>query len=164
MFIGHLPASYLLAQSVSKISPTSLRDSRSIVLVALIGGVLPDVDLLYFYTIGERQVVHHKYWSHTPIYWVVLFICFSFVTYLCESMKMFKLLCVAFLAIVLHIALDTMTGAIHWLHPFSATTITLVHVPAVHGSWVANFLLHWTFAVELLVLISALVPWPKYPR
>lgn len=157
MFIGHLPAAYLLGCTATKVFTSAQLSSSAIVLAALVGGVLPDFDLIYFYTIGAKQVVHHQYWSHIPIYWVVIYLCFSLVTLLFKKLKVFKILSVVFLAIVLHLALDTITGQIHWLHPFSKTTFTLVNVPTVHGWWVANFILHWTFAVECLLLILALV-------
>jgi len=161
MFIGHLPAAYLLGCAIRKARPSMQLRSDAIVLATLIGGVLPDFDLVYFYTIDARQVVHHQYWSHIPFYWVVIFLCLSLITYLFQNMKAFKLLFFVFFAIMLHLALDTITGQIHWLYPFSTNTYSMVHVPAVHEWWVANFVLHWTFAVELLVVFFALTVYFK---
>jgi len=157
MFIGHLPAGYLLGRFVCKVMPSTQPGMAVVVSAALVGGVLPDLDLIYFYTIGGKQVVHHEYWSHTPFYWFVIYLCMSFATFLIRSMSAFKILSVIFSAIVLHLALDTITGQIHWLHPVSKTTFNLVQVPAVHSWWVANFLLHWTFALEILVLALAVI-------
>lgn len=161
MLIGHLPAAYLLGCTVCKALPSKLLSSRAIVLAALVGGVLPDFDLIYFYTLGGKQVVHHQYWSHIPFYWVVVYLFFSLITFICQNLNAFKIVSVVFSAIVLHLTLDTVTGQIHWLYPFSTTTFTLVTVPAVHEWWVSNFLLHWTFAIELLLVTFALVAYVK---
>ncbi len=161
MLIGHLPAAYLLGRTVCISVLSKQLNSRAIILAALVGGIVPDLDLIYFYSIGGKQVVHHQYWSHIPFYWVVIYLSFSLITFLCQNLKAFKIVSVAFSAIVLHLALDTITGQIHWLYPISATTFTLVPVPAVHGWWVSNFLLHWTFVIELLLIILALFAYIK---
>lgn len=161
MLVGHLPAAYLLGHTVCKAVPSKQLNSRTIVLAALVGGILPDFDLIYFYTLGGKQVVHHQYWSHIPFFWVVIYLFVSLITLICQNLKVFKILSVVFSAIVLHLSLDTITGQIHWLYPFSATTFTLVSVPAVHEWWVANFLLHWTFAIELLLIFLALIAYVK---
>jgi len=156
VIIGHLPAAYLLGRIVSKTLLSNKVSSGAIIPAALVGGIIPDFDLAYFYTIGGRQVVHHEYWSHIPFYWVVIYLSASLVALSLKALKAIKILFIVFLAILLHLALDTITGQIHWLYPFSDATFTLVQVSAVHGWWVANFLLHWTFAVELLVLALAI--------
>ena len=65
-----------------------------------------------------------------------------------------------FLAVIvsnalLHLMLDTIAGGIAWFYPFSPRPFVLVDVPAIHGWWVWNFVLHWTFALEVLVWLWA---------
>jgi len=154
VFIGHLPAAYLLGHTV--FSPSGNNMSGYVILIALIGGVIPDCDLVYFYTMGERQVVHHEYWTHIPFFWLVIYLIGSLAMLMCRRFRAFALLSVFFAAVVLHLLLDTITGEIQWLYPVSGQSFTLVQVPAVHTWWVANFIMHWTFMIELAVLVLAL--------
>jgi len=142
VFIGHLPAAYLFGRTASKYLYANSSMSRYTVLAAMTGGILPDVDLVYFYTIGARQTVHHAYWSHIPIYWLISYVVLASIALLLRRIGAFKLLSVFF--------------------PLSTKAYTLVHVPAVHGWWVANFLLHWTFAIELFITSLAVIFYIKY--
>ena len=56
MLIAHLPAGYLLTTAMQARARVW---SRSVMATGLVAGVLPDVDLLWFYLVGDRQVVHH---------------------------------------------------------------------------------------------------------
>jgi inner membrane protein len=38
-----------------------------------------------------------------------------------------------------------------WLYPFHTQSFVLVDVPARHGWWVWNFVIHWTFGLEALI-------------
>lgn len=58
MFVAHLPAGYILSK---------FWKNKTAQYFLLIGSILPDLDLLYFYTIGQRAVVHHAYPTHSPI-------------------------------------------------------------------------------------------------
>ena len=65
MITAHLPAGYLVGRL--------LTGPKRIVLVATtIGGVLPDVDLLYFYTVGACIISHHHYPTHWPLFWLAV--------------------------------------------------------------------------------------------
>lgn len=55
-------------------------------------------------------------------------------------------------ASLLHMALDSLAGGIAWLAPLSDLELRLVEVPARHGWWVWNFVLHWTMLIEVLIL------------
>jgi len=153
MFIGHLPAAYVLGCTAVYVLSQTKSDSRNILLAALVGGIIPDLDLIYFYTVGARQSVHHEYWSHTPYYWLLIYVGLSLIALLLRRFGAFKLLSVFFSAVVLHLLLDTITGQIQWLYPASTKPFTLVQVPAVNEWWVTNFLMHWTFAIELFVIV-----------
>ena len=58
--------------------------------------------------------------------------------------------------VFLHLVLDTVAGQMFWLYPFDKTSFVLVDVPARHGWWVWNFVLHWTFGLELMICLWAL--------
>lgn len=143
MFIAHLPAGYILA--------TFLKDKKS-QLFLLIGSIAPDLDLLYFYTIGQRSVVHHSYVTHMPYFWILL----SFMGMLITRLqgRNFDGLFLALLSgTILHLFLDSFTGGIHWLAPFSDKELIFFHVPATHSHWTLNFILHWTFWFEIITIV-----------
>jgi len=66
---------------------------------------------------------------------------------------------VFFAAILLHLILDSIGGGILWAAPVNDHLYTLVTVPATHGHWVTNFILHWTFLAELAIWLAALTLW-----
>jgi len=156
MFIGHLPAAYLLAQAVKRKARSVSASNQPIVLTTLIGGIAPDIDLIYFYTIGGKRVVHHEYWTHIPVYWLAIFMVCTSVAYLVGCTRYVFLLSVALCGVLLHLMLDTVTGKIQWLYPYSNQAYTFVEVPSVHHWWVFNFLFHWTFLAEILLLVLAI--------
>ena len=145
MFIGHLPAGYILS---------SFFRNKAAQIAILVGSILPDLDLFYFYTIGQRAVVHHMYWTHMPFFWI------GICLVLWVILKIFKpemtlIAAALFVGTILHLALDTIAGGIFWLMPFYDHDLVLVTVPARHSHWLLNFFLHWTFALEILVCLIA---------
>lgn len=145
MFIGHLPAGYLLSRVFS---------DRATQAAVTVGSILPDIDLLYFYTLGERAVVHHYYWTHIPAFWVVLgAVVWSILRI--ARLRYHAYVAPLLLGVFLHLCLDSIAGSIFWMYPFSDTALTLVHVPALYDPWYLNFIWHWTFAVEIAVVLFA---------
>jgi inner membrane protein len=60
------------------------------------------------------------------------------------------------LNVLLHLVLDTVAGGIRWLWPFSDVELALTTVRARYHPWVLNFVLHWTFALEVALVVAAL--------
>lgn len=163
MFIAHIPAGYIIAnwyhrQGSAKLSPkiTSLALSA-----ILLGSVLPDFDLLYFYCFDGRQHNHHTYFPHLPSFWIAVF--FPILAISCILKKRnFTYIAAGFaLGILSHLMLDSIVGGIAWLHPFSDQLYHLTKVPARQGWWVWSFFLHWTFTLELIVCFWAGCLWMK---
>ncbi len=124
--------------------------------MGLVASVLPDLDLFRFYVLDHRRVPHHEYWTHIPLWWAIIT-----ATWCLGLVVMGRRTAVAggavfFGNIFLHLVLDTVAGGVAWLAPFSRHVFALVSVPAGHHWWVWNFVLHWTFALELLVVAWAL--------
>ena len=152
MFIAHIPASYLLA----KIS-TRKRLSNIHLFALSLGSIFPDIDLLRFYLLDNHQYHHHSYWTHRPLIWLTLFIAMLGLA-IATKTKSGLLVYLFFMATLLHMALDSIVGEIAWLWPFTNRTWTPVHILDTHEIWILNFLLHWTFAVEIIIcIIAALV-------
>lgn len=126
--------------------------SKYVVLAGVVGAIVPDLDMFYFYLIDNRQTHHHKYISHWPILWLAALT----VSYLlCRYAKDKK---IPFLAVVfglggmLHIVLDSVVGDIWWFAPLLDEPYSMFTVPARFHPWWLSFILHWSFVMELVIL------------
>ena len=143
MIIGHLPAGYLTAVGISRFLP-----SRALFFGVVIGAVLPDIDMLWFLLV-DSSFHHHALLPHRPIVWFIVLILGlalrrRFVTGLG-------------LGGLLHVALDTTLGQIAWAWPFSTRHWTLIEVQPTHSHYLLSFANHWTFQVEIALVLFALV-------
>jgi len=161
MFIAHMPAGYLLVTSISSKLNLDQTTAKWVLVLSLLGSVLPDFDLLYFYLIDERQHSHHTYWSHMPAFWIIAFCSLSFLSYLLKSKFVLIASSALFFGTILHLILDTMAGGIYWFYPLTNTSYTMVSIQPKYNCWVLNFILHWTFAIEIAIVLAALA---KYRR
>ncbi|HEV7318975.1 MAG TPA: metal-dependent hydrolase [Ensifer sp.] len=152
MFIAHLPAGYLLSRPFARRRP---QQARAIVAVGLLFSVLPDFDLAYFYLIDQRRTPHHDYWVHMPAFWLALAAIAALVLWASGQRRQLILVGVGLASVLMHLVLDSVAADISWLQPFSDLRVNLVHVPALYKPWYLNFLLHWTFALELLIATVA---------
>jgi len=148
MFIAHLPGGYLLSKKLQKILRT-----KKYLWFGLIGSVLPDTDMLYFYFIDGQQNHHHTYWIHIPFYWLVIFAFTVLLLYVVRKRIYLPAAYLFFAGIFLHLFLDTIGGDMLWLYPFSTEMAALFRVPAVYDNWIYNFLFHWTFLIEIAILV-----------
>lgn len=151
MLTAHLPSGYVLAHGFGKQAPWVLP-------IALIGAVLPDVDLVFFYFVDDRAIHHHRYWVHVPAFWAAVAVVSLPVL---AWLEQFRLGLVFFAALFLHMLLDTIGGGIMWAAPFDTKLYSLVSVPPTQAHWIASFILHWTFLLELVIWGVAFMLWRK---
>lgn len=151
MFLAHLPAGYILTKFLQK----KLHTNRFL-WVGLVASILPDIDLVYFYLFDHRQTLHHSYWIHAPFYWLILGLLTLIVIRLSKQRAYLAAAIIFFANIFLHLLLDTIVGKIEWLYPISPQAFYLFDVPAKYDFWVYNFIFHWTFLLEMAVIIWAL--------
>lgn len=156
MLIAHLPAGWLLARRLAPILDRDGPGVRRLLVVGLAASVLPDVDLLYFYVADERRTLHHDYWTHIPIFWPILLLAVVAVLLLGRLRIPWRDGAALLAGIMLHLLLDTVAGGIAWLYPWNATRLVLVDVPARFDWWVWNFVLHWSFLLEVAIILWAL--------
>ncbi|OGR13029.1 MAG: hypothetical protein A2341_08180 [Deltaproteobacteria bacterium RIFOXYB12_FULL_58_9] len=149
MFVGHLPAGYLTAAALCSRDAPGVVRGRLWWAAALVGSVLPDLDMFYFYTLGQRQTLHHVYWTHLPFVWA----CVAVVLLWHPVSRVFVV------SVFGHLLFDTIAGGVLWLWPFDSRSVVLVEVPAVYGWWVWNFIFHWSFAFEIAVTLAAVIVW-----
>ncbi|MGC1495807.1 MAG: metal-dependent hydrolase [Sulfitobacter sp.] len=150
MFIAHLPTGYLLGHSLRSVFDRSAR------IALVVGSILPDFDLMRFYFFDAQMIHHHTYLSHRPIIWAAMLLLGLLLSKKCAAGAMLT----AFgLGGLLHMALDSIAGAIDWGWPLFSFAAPLIVVPATHDNWILSFLLHWTFAMELVLCTAAYVVW-----
>lgn len=154
MLTAHLPSGYVLARLLPPRIPY-------LIPAALVGAVLPDVDMFWFHLIDDRAFHHHRYWVHIPAFWAAVALV---ALPLAQWLGHLRTALVFFAAILMHLILDTIGGGILWGAPFSDHLFELVTVPAAYGHWVTNFILHWTFLAELAIWLAALTLWLTRPR
>lgn len=158
MFIGHLPAGYLVTDALLRGRGVPEAARRRLLAAGLMASVAPDLDLLYFYLLSDRQRVHHEFLPHLPLAWVPMLAAAAVVLASVRAGRTTWLgLAIVALNLLGHLALDTTAGGIQWLWPFSSAEIVIAHVEARYQPCFLNFVLHWTFALELLLV--ALAAW-----
>lgn len=151
MFIAHLPAGWLATRA--------LRDAGAR-RALMVGAVAPDLDLVWWWLVDHGAVHHHRYLTHLPAVWALAaLVCIATLRH--GPRRVTLAFC---LGVLLHIALDTVAGDVAWLWPASDRLFSLVTVPPTRGHWVWSFLTHWTFALELLVVVTAAGWWARSAR
>lgn len=150
MFLAHLPAGYLLTKQIQR-----RMHEMKYLWIGVVASVLPDIDLLYFYFIDHRQTLHHEYWTHLPIFWLTLWVAITIGNRYFKNRIVSIVLLIFFSNVFLHLILDTFVGGISWLYPWSSKSFFLVTVPAAHTFWAFSFLTHWSFLVELAIIVWA---------
>lgn len=152
MIIGHFPAGYILTKLLANRLKNYSFNSNHFFLAGLIGAIIPDVDMFYFYLIDHQQHHHHTYWSHYPLLWLSLTLS-SILWFQISTKKTTALLGFIFsINGFMHILLDTINGDMWWLAPFYDVSFAIITVPARYHPWWLNFILHWSFGFEILVI------------
>ncbi|TIS62116.1 MAG: metal-dependent hydrolase [Mesorhizobium sp.] len=159
MLIAHLPSGYILG----KFARRRWRDAPGVMTAAMLGSVIPDIDMLYFHLIDGGRTHHHAYIIHWPLFWAAIGSAGLSVGRLL-GLPHLPSIAVFFAGAMVHMALDTVASPIMWLAPFSHHPSELVTVPAMYGNWVLSFVLHWTFGLELVICAWALrLGWQRPP-
>jgi inner membrane protein len=156
MFFAHSAAGYLLTKPLVHRLTSDSRQMKQLLVLGMIGSVFPDLDLLYFYLIDQQQHAHHTYWTHLPYFWLVLFALAMSVAAIFNARTIAYSVVIFTLNVCLHLFLDTFCGGIRWFYPFEPTKVVFFEVPARFDWWVMNFILHWSFVVELLIMVAAI--------
>lgn len=153
MLTAHLPSGFIAGRLAGQHwpIPTALP-------VALVASVLPDLDMIWFHLVDRGAVHHHRYWVHVPAFWAA--IAALTLPFLWHS-RWRTTAVLAFAVIFLHLMLDTIGGGILWGAPFSDRLLSLITVAPDHGHWIASFLLHWSFGLEIAIWVWALILWRR---
>lgn len=155
MLIAHLPAGYILFKALNKKQIYQEKFKKTLLWGILLGSILPDFDTLWFYFISNRSEVHHSYWTHTPFFWTALCVVVYVVSKFLKMRNVSVFTFGIWISVILHLVLDTIAGQIRWAWPFSNRAIQLVEIPPAHSWWVISFIVHWTFYLEVGLIILA---------
>lgn len=156
MFIAHLPASYCLTTLLlNRRDPVKNPNPWPWLWIGMVAGICPDLDMLYFYLIDNCQHPHHSYPTHIPIYWLAAGICIIAWGRLVRNQTVVWGTVIVVSNILLHLILDSVASRIKWLYPFSEKGMGIFHIPSQYGWWVWNYIFHWTFAMEVSIVVAA---------
>jgi inner membrane protein len=161
MIIGHLPAGYVLSKLLADKLARAEINPRYVIAAGILGAIAPDFDMLYFHLVDNRQHHHHTYWTHYPIVWLTLLTTASMWHRITSDKSNAKLAVVFSLAGFMHLLLDSIVGDVWWFAPFVDQPYALFTVPISYKPWWLSFILHWSFAFELLFLGWAIVLWRR---
>ena len=159
MIIGHLPAGYIAATLLRRRFELQRAASKPFLWAGVLGAIAPDVDMIYFHLVDHRQHHHHTYITHFPIVWAGLLIASLAWLYAAEVKSHAGLATIFSLNGFIHMVLDSIVGDIWWFAPFVDKPFAFFSVPALYTPWWWNFILHWSFGLELIVLVWAVYLW-----
>lgn len=154
MVIAHLPAGYLLTKHLQ-----SRFHATSLLWAGLLGSILPDFDILYFYLVDAQQVSHRSYITHWPLFWLgVAYLVLPFVR-IWGSRVAFTACVFLFANIGLHMLLDSVMAPVYWLQPYSEESFQLLKLKYTHAYsfWLWNYMAHPAFLMEIAICIAALL-------
>ena len=161
MFIGHLPAGYIISRLwLDKASYRHI-SHQSFVVAGMLGAVFPDIDMFYFYLVDHRQHHHHHYPTHYPIIWFFLLLLSLNWRYFRRDSQAALWSLVFTLNAFIHLFLDTIVGDIWWFAPFIDKSFAFFNVPALYHPWWLNFFFHWSFGLELIMVFGAILLWDR---
>lgn len=159
MFIGHLPAGYVTAKLLFKQFAGTGVAAKLFVLAGVLGAIAPDFDMFYFYWVDNRQNHHHTYWPHYPALWLTVLVASSIWFNFARKKSGAALALIFSINGFVHMLLDSIVGDIWWFAPVVNQPFVLFTVEAVYKPWWLNFILHWSFALEILVFVWAFCLW-----
>lgn len=154
MLIAHMPAGYILSVAALGLRNSTRnhthKHTRLCLYTGLLGSILPDFDILYWFFIDDGHTFHHAYWTHIPLYWaalaVLLWLLRGKLTEAVRAAAPFVLMGVA-----AHLVLDSVASGIMWFYPFSREMLHTTEIPVRYGHWLIDMLTHWTFFIELAI-------------
>lgn len=153
MIIAHAPAGYLSAKWIQSRGLAA----KGLIAAGIAGALAPDLDMFYFYLVDGRQHHHHTYWTHYPIVWGSLLAAAILWFCLARQSKAAALSLVFCINGFLHLVLDSLVGDIWWFAPFIDKPFAFFTVSPGFKPWWLNFILHWSFLVELLIVTASVL-------
>lgn len=164
MFLAHGPISYLANEIIQKkkISGLKFHEQILVSLLAILFGILPDIDLLILPMFSIPQFSHHEYFTHAPLFYIGLWLLLKIKIYVFDKIvnkrtsavlhhDLIDVILNTFLiATMVHFLADTLTGGIMLIYPLSAFKFSILSSFMVSNLFQQYFLLP-DFAIELVL-------------
>ncbi len=131
-FLGHVAGAYLAVQLVNTVDPSLNLDQASILIVGVMGGVIPDIDALFYKQVKN----HHDSPLHIPLFWAAVFLVLFAMNY-ALGISLQKYIIAVFVGVFSHFFLDWYGGRIagvKFLYPFSQKRYSLFPLQFDKGS------------------------------
>ncbi|MBI3561800.1 MAG: metal-dependent hydrolase [Gammaproteobacteria bacterium] len=156
MYIAHIPAGFLLTHVLvrQRLAPAT-REYNQLLLLGIIASILPDSDYIYYHLVDQQQHFHHSYWTHIPLFWVAYYVLTLGLIASVGQRHWITIAHVFFLNVLLHCVLDSSSGGILWLYPWDQHYYRLARVPLHHPPRFGDFFWHWTFLLEVAIIMFA---------
>lgn len=150
MIFAHAPAGWLTANWVRRLwkrQPISKHATWWFLVVAAVGGVFPDLDLLYSRFVSA-ELAHRQLVTHTPLVYVALLVVGWLITRLLKKPFWSEAVWCFVLGAVSHLITDSVGGFIMWGWPVSRQGFGLFSIPFIANSAQAPHLLFYSFLME----------------
>lgn len=156
MLVAHIPAGYLLTTSLlQRCGGLTELQKHWLLWLGLLAATLPDFDLLYFHLVDHRGHNHHSYWTHLPLFWLVLLLpVYALAT--ARRRPALRWACgILFCNVLLHCVLDSIASGIQWLYPLSRQYFALLPAHG-NGGWGIEQVILCCALLELTIICCAL--------
>jgi inner membrane protein len=164
MLIAHAPAGYLITRILSRtifkkyVHPERTdRFYQVLMFTGIIGGIFPDFDFLYQFFFDSKVATHHSYITHIPVFWISIWCMFVLLGKIRNDIRISIVGTTLCASALFHLVCDTLTGVIYWFYPLSGRSVNILKVADIHVWWVNNYMYHWTFLIEIALVIAAMI-------
>lgn len=164
MFLAHGPIAYLANEIIQKKKISNLKFHEQILvsILAVLFGILPDIDMLILPMFSIPQFAHHSYFTHAPILYIGIWLILKLKVTLFDKIANKKtsvvlhhdllniILNTFLIATMVHFFADTLFGGIMLLYPISTFKFDILGSLLVPNFFQQYFLLPY-FAIELVL-------------
>lgn len=166
MLIAHGPLGYIIAEATKRFWKSGIitqRRTRWVLLVGLIGGMFPDIDLFFFYLIDASQS-HRQLITHSLlIYSAVSLLGITVLRF--TRFKYAGALLFAFgVGTMSHVLTDMIVGMTVWLAPITFQLAGLMSFEWYRESIFIRYSHVTGIGIELLIIACALYIWIRQYR
>lgn len=150
MIFAHGPLGWLSAGWIKRIwNKPGLSSTQSwwLLVIGAIGGLFPDIDLLYFHFVSA-EVSHRQLPTHTVLFYLPVFLLLLILTRLHKAWFVYGAVWCFGLGVLSHLITDSVGGAIMWLWPVVTEPYGLFSIPFITDSAHANKLFLYNFLME----------------
>ncbi|MSR71471.1 MAG: metal-dependent hydrolase [Candidatus Taylorbacteria bacterium] len=166
---GHLASGFLMTNVLLSVIHPELSSSQTnlLLIFGTLAGDFPDIDVFYFFlknktTDPEKLSDHRHYFTHAPLFWLILGLCI-FVLSVDPFYKLVGLL--VWLGPWVHFLCDSIDFGVMWFWPFSNKRLSFIKwkepteltARTPWGRLLEKCSKKITFYVEILLVIIAII-------